>query len=326
MVHAFFSSYKAKVFVSAGIGAGQHNFTGPTGLAISKSGGLMYFSGPDDGTISKALTNRFNEAGLFVSSNVGESEGLAVDKNGNLYSANFGVGGVGNTIQKITPGGSVSTFVDSTLISGPIGLVFDKNGNLYCANNDGSKNTIAKITPSGSVSTFATGLNSPYGLAFDKNDNLYCANRGGNNIVKITPSGSKTDFATDITTPQYLAFDTSSKLYCGTADDKLFRISPNGNKIELTITGAALDNVMGLAFDKRGDLYAANKDDKTIVKIPTGRSLTKTLTTLQRVQKLVKNQLTIGALNKDKLDALKAQYAGSVNVTNYLNGISLQDF
>ena len=102
----------------------------------------------------------------------------------------------------------------------------------------------------------------------------------------------------------------------------MFRISPNGNKIELTITGAALDDVMGLAFDKRGDLYAANKDDKTIVKIPTGRSLTKTLTTIERVKRHVTNLQASSALNKQRLDALKAQYSGSVNVTNYLNGIN----
>ena len=50
---------------------------------------------------------------------------------------------------------------------------------------------------------------------------------------------------------------------------------------------------------------------------------TKTLTTIERVQKHVKNLQSTGALNKQGLDALKRQYAGSVNVTNYLNGISL---
>ncbi|MEI6236902.1 MAG: hypothetical protein WCT04_27910, partial [Planctomycetota bacterium] len=89
------------------------------------------------------------------------------------------------TVSKVTPGGSVSTFV-STGLSNPIGLAFDSVGNLYASNF--SANTVSKITPGGSVSTFASGFNSPVGLAFDAVGNFYVANNNSTNVTKLIPS------------------------------------------------------------------------------------------------------------------------------------------
>ena len=83
--------------------------------------------------------------------------GLAFDSSGNLYVANHS----NDTISKVTPSGSVSTFA-SVGLSGPDGLAFDASGNLYVANY--SNDTVSKMTPSGSVSTFVSeGLSDPMG-------------------------------------------------------------------------------------------------------------------------------------------------------------------
>ncbi len=73
-------------------------------------------------------------------------DGLAFDKSGNLYVANF----FDNTVDKITPGGVVSTFINTGL-NGPKGLAFDSSGNLFVANfNIGE---IAEYNSSGALIT-----------------------------------------------------------------------------------------------------------------------------------------------------------------------------
>ena len=204
---------------------------------------------------------------------------------------------------------------------------------MFCANE--SANNIVKITPSGNVSTsVSSGLNNPYGLEFDKNGNLFCSNVSDNNIVKITPSGILSTFATGITEPQFLAFDNKGNLYTGTHDtNKLYRISSTGVVEELTI-GAVLDDVEGLAFDHKGNLYAVSNDDNRIVKIPLGvpseilvkerfpEKIRRTLTSLQRIKKQIKNLQATSGVTPEKLDALKRQYKGSTSIIEYLSNIT----
>lgn len=89
-------------------------------------------------------------------------EGLALDKDGNLYIADTGNG----TIRRMTPSGVVTTYagdpeeIGSTnglrlnaRFNEPCGLCFDPAGNLYVV--DRGNHNIRKITPAGVVSTLA---------------------------------------------------------------------------------------------------------------------------------------------------------------------------
>ncbi len=179
---------------------------------------------------------------------------MAVDSSGNLYVAQQ----AGTTVNKITPGGSVSTF--ATGLSGPTGLAFDTSGNLYVANyNNGSGTTVSKITPGGSVSTFATGLNGPEGLAFDSSGNLYVGNLGkgdiGTTVSKITPGGSVSTFATGLSAPVGMAFDSSGNLYVANYNNgTVSKITPGGS-VSTFCSNPSAPDPQGLAFDNEGNLY-----------------------------------------------------------------------
>ena len=145
--------------------------------------------------------------------------GLAVDRAGNLYVADY----FNSTIRKATPSGTnwvVSTLaglagssgsVDGTnssaRFSKPIGVAADSAGNLYVTGNE----TVRKVTPDGVVTTIAglagswgsaDGIGSsarfdgPGGVALDSAGNLYLADSYNHAIRKLTPAGTNWSVST----------------------------------------------------------------------------------------------------------------------------------
>lgn len=137
--------------------------------------------------------------------------GAAVDPAGNVYLADSAK----NIIQKIGPGGAVSTLAGSEGIrgyadgsertaqfNGPQAVAVDISGNVYVA--DSGNHAIRKISVGGGVTTLAgaggvsgnadgTGSSarfaSPQGLAIDLRGNVYVADTRNHSIRKITPLG-----------------------------------------------------------------------------------------------------------------------------------------
>ncbi len=106
--------------------------------------------------------------------------GLAFDRNGNLYVANF----LTNTIDRINSDGTRSRFSGGANLKGPIGLVVDDSGNVYVANYNGGN--VARISPAGIAQIIATGFKKPYYLTLDQDGNLYVSQQEDNSIVRIT--------------------------------------------------------------------------------------------------------------------------------------------
>jgi sugar lactone lactonase YvrE len=190
---------------------------------------------------------------------------IAVDTSGNFYVADAS----GNTIQKITPVGVVSTLAGLTDVAGsqdgagsnarfnqPDGLAVDGSGNVYVT--DTGNATIRKITPDGVVSTLAgsatrgnqdgvgsaASFRAPGGIAVDSAGTVYVADTFNATIRKITSSGSVSTLA-------------------GTA----------GSRGDADGTGSAaqFNNPSGVAVDAAGNLYVADTYNETIRKVtPTG--------------------------------------------------------
>lgn len=105
--------------------------------------------------------------------------GLAFDKSGNLYIANF----TSNTIDRISIDGTRMLFSSGANIRGPIGLTVDASGNVYVANyNNG---TVARVSPAGVASIVASGFKKPYMVTLDADGDLFVSQQEDNSIVRI---------------------------------------------------------------------------------------------------------------------------------------------
>ena len=120
------------------------------------------------------------DLGVFASTGVNNAMGLAFDRSGNLYAANFG----SNTMQSLLRTGPTWAYSRMSLAR-PDSL---STRQAICMSLI-SGNTIARFTSSGVplINFTSLILNNPEGLAFDSLGNLYVANNSGNSITIFSP-------------------------------------------------------------------------------------------------------------------------------------------
>ncbi|MEM2170029.1 MAG: hypothetical protein QW186_09565 [Candidatus Bathyarchaeia archaeon] len=232
---------------------------------------------------SKVLVSTFagigiagNEDGHVNNATFSHPSGVAVDREGNLYIADY----TGHRIRKIR-GNFVSTLAGSGKSGGTdgTGVAASFNGPFGIAINpvDGSiivteylGHRVRRITPDGRVTTIAgTGtagdtngagnvaqFRNPTGVAVDANGNIYVTETGGHRIRKIVLTG------TDPTLPSsYTVSTLAGSTTPGFADG---------------IGTAARFNVpRGIAISTDGALYVADQNNRRIRRVSlTGEVVT----------------------------------------------------
>jgi sugar lactone lactonase YvrE len=190
----------------------EAKFDDPAGIAVAPNG-TIYVADTDNCavrrirngwvyTVAQCATNVFPRFPLAW------MRGLVVASTGSVFVVSQ------NMIQKVTPGGAVTTFAggstaghqdgsgESALFNRPVGLAIDAADNLYVADSDNA--VVRKITPQGMVSTLAgsAGVQGsadgtgdaarfilPWAIASDPAGNVYLGDAFDFTVRKITPDG-----------------------------------------------------------------------------------------------------------------------------------------
>jgi DNA-binding beta-propeller fold protein YncE len=186
--------------------------------------------------------------------------GLAADRNGNLFVADF----VGERVRRIDRHGVITTMAGSgradlpspnlsgdggpataATLNGPAGLAFDPAGVLYVG--DSGNHRVRRIDANGKITSLDlsswsnSNLWSPGGLAFDGAGNLYVADHSGCQVVRVGAGNLVSVVA-----------GTGS---CGYGGD--------GGPA----SSAQLDGPLGIAFDPAGNLFIADNNNHRIRRV-----------------------------------------------------------
>ncbi len=194
--------------------------------------------------------------------------GLAIDKDGNIYSADFGWrldgrGKGGDKVFRISAEGESKLFCRR--MRGASGNCFDADGNLFQSSIGG--NFISKIDKEGNVSVFARGLKNPVGVVSDKDGNLFVCNCGGGSIQKITKDGQSEVWVQDkrLKCPNGIVQDQDGNFYVANfSNGDVIKITPEKKVSKLaTIPGK---NNGHLCFHE-GSLYVVARAACQIYKV-----------------------------------------------------------
>ncbi|MFE7622557.1 RICIN domain-containing protein [Streptomyces sp. NPDC057509] len=205
------------------------------------------------------------DGGPAVSAQVNYPNGVAMDRTGTLYVADYG----GHRVRKITTDGKISTFAGTgsgtfggdggpavlAKLKNPCGVAVDGAGNVYIADSENYR--VRKVTPDGNISTVvgaststtsgdgglatAARLNRPTGVAVDGDGVLYIADYSGHRVRKVGTDGKISTFA-----------GTGSGTFGG----------DGGRAIS-----AQLRSPYGVAVDGEGNLYIADRGNHRIRKV-----------------------------------------------------------
>ena len=199
------------------------------------------------------------------------SGGVAVDSEGFIYVADFGVSlanANGTRVYKVDPtDGAFEVFADG--LEGASGNDFDSQGNLIQSNIRG--NRVSRITPDGEVTTIAErsdGIHGPVGIAVDQDDNIFVANCVGASIARISSDGLEKGIWVrngPLDCPNGLTIDDEGNLYTSNYNlGTIVKITPDG---EMSVLGTSPGRRNSHIAYANGLLYVAARNANQIYQV-----------------------------------------------------------
>jgi sugar lactone lactonase YvrE len=220
----------------------------------------------------------------------GLPEGIAADRDGNIYVATFDFSQP-NNIYVFQRNGRLKTTIPVPGVA-PLGLEFSSASDLYVA-DFGNGNVLKFVPPFTASSTAAAtfpvcggagagcGLNA---ITFDAAGDLYVSDSFGGRVFKLDlPSGAVTTFVEDDLLkpgshgfPPFgangLAFNKAgSQLFiANTADDRILKFDVALGTV--SVFAESINGADGIAFDRQGRLWVcANQGDELVALNALGR-------------------------------------------------------
>ncbi|NND70286.1 MAG: tetratricopeptide repeat protein [Rhodothermales bacterium] len=197
---------------------------------------------------------------------VGGVGGVAVDRMGNIFSADFM-----DSVWRIRPDGRVSKFASG--FYGASGNAFDSKGTLYQASFFG--HYLSRVDRHGNHEVWVDeGLNGPVGVAIKSDGSVFVNNCSGNTVSRIGSDGVATMFASGnlFSCPNGITVGPDSALYVvNFRDGRMIRIDESG-RAELFATVPGGGN--GHVAVARGSFYVTAFQSNRIYQVTMDGSVT----------------------------------------------------
>ena len=206
---------------------------------------------------------------IFGGGVLGQGFGITRDPSGNIWSGNFGWGGV-------NPNGSVSEFSPmGTPLSPETGFVStldrvqgttsDASGNIWMASYYG--NTI-NVFPGGNAFTdypaYQDSNTSPFHIVVDDNGAGYVSYTGTSTLSKFiyTPTGLAKQFTVAVgsdANPKGIGLDTEGNVWATAgAESRIYAFDSSGTSIGAGFDGGGIVGPWGLSVDSHDNVWVAN--------------------------------------------------------------------
>jgi autotransporter-associated beta strand protein len=145
------------------------------GLAIDPSGNLYGSAGS---TILKILPNGSTQQ---IYDGLNQPFGITTDSAGNIYAGSNGMNGLNNSVIRITPSGSATTY--ATGFGTVVSLAFGSGGKLFVGQAFGD-NQLSVVEPNGTHAVLSTESLNPFGMAVRRGTSLGTVSSGS---FTVTP-------------------------------------------------------------------------------------------------------------------------------------------
>lgn len=186
------------------------------------------------------------------------ASGVAVDKSGNVYFANFYQG----FVSEWTPAGGASVVLSGR--AKPEGLSFDNAGNLYISEE--TNNAITRWTPGSGVAPTnlnVANLNLPVQAAVDNSGNVFAVDRYAN-LRQWTAANQATTLlaaSPSLANPTTMARDAAGNIYVLSSGYAAINLwSADSGQTSKFFQGSF---IMGVTVDGSGNVYTCQFDSPT---------------------------------------------------------------
>ena len=235
----------------------------PVAVAVDAAGNA-YIADLDAGIFEWVKTN--DTLTTLVSGNY-ESQGIAVDRNGNVY---FSSTSSSSILEWVAASGQVVTVVSSGLAN-PTGIAMDSAGNVYIADTGHGAIKEWVAANSNVVTLVSNGITAPNGVAVDPVGNVYFTDISDSpygEIHKWSPTAGMTTlpgFSPGNYQPFNLAVDGSGNVYFADGHNyDIWEWSAVNQTVNLVASRGIVS--IGVALDSAGNIFIANWTEPVALK------------------------------------------------------------
>jgi PPM family protein phosphatase len=204
---------------------------------------------------------------------VDHPEGVAVDKNGNVYVVSDE--GVNSRVWKLAGGSAEPTALPFNDLQGAYGVAVDGAGSVYVADSDGGGRVLELPAGfSGPIElpfdkAYGFGLAHPSGLAVDTAGHVFVGDTANNRVVElaVNTGGQAALPFTDLDHPTDVEVDGVGNVYVADTDrNRVLMLAP-GSVNQVVLPFAGLNHPYGVAVDTAGNIYVTDSGNRRVLKL-----------------------------------------------------------